>query len=102
MLYNLELNNDVLTVGFGEPASNDAIVKEVAQSIKWIKDEVHGKVLKINGPASMPIAFVLAHELAHVTAGVAVYDPKLNGYVVVISHGGPYKIGEVIINELSQ
>lgn len=95
-LFNLVLDGDILRVGFGDPASNDEIVREVAQSIKLVKDKVHGKVLKINGAASLPVATLLGHELAHVVAALAVYDPKLGRYVVTIAHGGAHKVGDLI------
>lgn len=95
-LFNLNLEGDILKVGFGDPASNDEIVKEVAQSVKAVKEQVHGKILKINGAASLPVATVLGHELAHVVAALAVYDPKLSKYVVTVSHGAAVRVGELI------
>lgn len=97
-LYNMDLLEDgTLKIGFGDAASNDQIVKEVSETVKEIKKQCHGKIVKLNGPASLPVAVILGHELAHVTAAVAVYDPKLGKYVVCISHGNPSaKVGDLI------
>lgn len=45
-----------------------------------------GGLLKVNGPASLPVAMVLEHKLSHLFEAIACFDPKLNKYVVVISH----------------
>lgn len=96
-LYNMSLEGEVLKVGFGESASNDEIVKEVAVSIQVIKEQCHGKIIKVNGPASLPVAMALAHELAHVTKAIAAYDPKLAKYVVAVAHGGSgVAVGDLI------
>lgn len=95
-LFSLVLEGDVLKVGFGDPASNDAIVKEVAVTAHELRDHVHGKVLKINGAASLPVATVLAHELSHVVAALAVFDPKLGKYVVTVAHGGSLSVGDLV------
>lgn len=55
-----------------------------------------GKLIKINGPASLPVACVLAHRLCHLFGVVAVFDPKISGYVVSISHDPAFKVGDVI------
>lgn len=56
-LYNVELNQGVLKVSFGDqPAENDKIVPEAVEKARALKDDVMGKALKINGPASLPVA----------------------------------------------
>ena len=55
-----------------------------------------GGVLRINGPASLPVAFVLAHAVAHVFEAIGCFDPKLNKYVVCIAHGSEYAVGDLI------
>lgn len=102
-LFNLNLDGDTLFVGFGDPAQNDAIVKEVAANIKAMKLP-GGPLLKINGAASLPVAFVLAHASLHIYDVVAVWDPKLPNpgaekpgkYVVVSSHSGTVPFGSLI------
>ncbi len=94
-LFNINLDGDVLKVGFGSPASNDAIVKEVSESIKEMALP-GGPVLKINGPASLPVAVVIAHAVVHLYGAVAVWDPKLGKYVVSVSHNPAFSIGDLI------
>lgn len=100
--YNITAEKDnVLRLAFGEnPAQNDVLVKEAALKI----DELiaigiiaGGEIIKINGPASLPIAFVLAHKLNHLYQAIAVFDPKISKYVVAITHGDKYKLGDLVV-----
>lgn len=98
-LYNITLNNDLMSVFFGDPASNDAIVREVRSTLDGMKASgvlTGGSLLKISGPASLPVAFVIAHAVLHIYGAVAVFDPKLQKYVVVVSHGADYAVGDLI------
>lgn len=93
--YKIALEGDILKVGFGDPAQNDQIVKDT----KSILEEMGlpgGPVIKINGPASLPVAVVLTHHLAHLYEVVGVYDPKLGKYVVSISHSPNHKVGDLL------
>jgi CRISPR-associated protein Csx3 len=97
--YNIALNEGTLKIGFGEPAQNDQIVKDAETRL----DEMvaagklnGGDVIRVNGPASLPVAMVLAHKLAHLYQAVACFDPKLAKYVVAIAHGDKYAIGDLI------
>jgi len=93
--YSIHLNGDLMKVGFGDPASNDQIVKDVSQ---MLKDMVlpGGPILKINGPASLPVAVVISHAVTHLYGAVAVWDPKLSKYVVSVSHNPTYAVGDLI------
>ena len=53
-------------------------------------------MIRVNGPASLPVAMVLCHKLAHRYQAVACFDPKLSKYVVAISHGGKYAVGDLL------
>ena len=88
-------NGEILRVGFGEPAQNDVIVREVNEFMEEQK-RFGWKLLKINGPASLPVAFVLAHALGHLYEEIGVYDPKLNKYVNCISPGGEHNVGDLV------
>jgi CRISPR-associated protein Csx3 len=99
MLYNIKLEkNNILRVSFGDPAKNDAIVKEVNNTMKTsiVPKLTHGAPVCINGPASLPIAACIVHHVAHLVPAVACYDPKLGKYVVSIEHGGTYQIGQLL------
>ncbi len=87
---------DLLSIGFGKPADNNEIVKDATDILEGLKITAGGELIKINGPASLPVAVVIAHAMAHRYKAVAVYDPKMGKYIVCIAHGGQYKIGDVI------
>lgn len=91
--------NDLLRVEFGEPAQNDRIVKEAdEQLLSFIESGLisGGELIRINGPASLPVAMVIAHRLTHLYQAIACYDPKLKKYVVSIVHGDKYHLGELL------
>ena len=91
----------VLRVAFGKPSANDQIVRDAVARLDAMTKAGKlngGGLLKINGPASLPVAMVLGHKLSHLFEAVACFDPKLNKYVVAISHSpNPnYTIGNLI------
>lgn len=102
--YKIRLTDDVLHVGFHRlesvcSAPGDRIVKDAAELLEGMISSgeiLGGSILKINGPQSIPVAYVIAHRLVHLFGAIAIYDPKLRGYIVVSSHGSEYKIGDVI------
>jgi CRISPR-associated protein Csx3 len=99
LLYNIRLDGDTMNVSFGAPSTNDSIVREVTETLKDMAGDgtlEGGPLLKINGPASLPVAFVLAHAVLHIYGVVAVRDPKLGKYVVVASHAPDYSVGDLI------
>lgn len=91
--------NKILRIGFAKPAHNDQIVQDATMQLdKLIKegDISGGEVIRINGPASLPVAMAVAHALGHLYQAVACFDPKLSKYVVSIAHGDKFKIGDLI------
>lgn len=99
-IYQIILDADgVLRVGFGDPAQNDKICREVAVLLEQMIVEgtlAGGPLIKINGPASLPVAVVIAHAVSHLYEAVAVFDPKLGQYVVAVSHGNQLRVGDLI------
>lgn len=98
--YNINLNEDgILRIGFGDPAQNDRIVLDAEHQLKQLTEcgkLAGGPIIKVNGPASLPAGMVIAHHLAHIYETVACYDPKLSKYVVVITHGDTYQLGDLL------
>ena len=100
--YTITRDDDgVLQVGFGVPGHNGQIVKDTAARLDAMAKSgelTGGGLLKISGPASLPVAMVLGHKLSHLIEAVACFDPKLSKYVVAISHSpNPnYVIGNLI------
>jgi len=99
--YNVEVverNEKTVTlkIGFGDPAGNDEIVKDAKAAVEAVSEEVMGKTVLLNGPASLPVAVVLAHALVHICPAVGVFDPKLGKYVISVSHTNAYKVGDLL------
>ena len=97
--YNVSLVDGILKIGFGASAQNDQIVKDAQSGIESLINSSElpgGEVLRVNGPASLPVAMVLAHKLGHLYQAVACFDPKLSKYVVAIAHGDKFTVGDLI------
>lgn len=93
--YNISLNGDILTIGFGVRADNDVIVKDAAAALTAL-GQIGGKRLLISGPCSLAAGFVICHHVSHLFGYVAVFDPKMNSYVVAISHSPEAAVGDLI------
>jgi len=96
---NFDPQTGVLRVGFGEPAQNDEIVRDAVARLAEMTaagELAGGKIIKVNGPASLPVAMAIAHAIAHLYEVVGVFDPKLGKYVVAVSHGNEYQPGDLI------
>jgi len=97
--YNITLDGDTLRIAFGDPASNDRVVRDAVLRLSQMRENGElrgGPMLKINGPASLPVAVAIAHGVSHLYGTVAIYDPKLQKYVVAICHNGPHEPGDLI------
>jgi len=97
--YKIALENGVLRVGFGDPAQNDQIVKDAMTRLDEMAaagELTGGDVIRVNGPASLPVAMVLCHKVAHLYGAVACFDPKLGKYVVAVSHNPAFQVGALI------
>lgn len=88
----------LLRLAFGEPATNDVIVREVDARMRELKGEglAGGRLVLLNGAASLAAISVIVHHVAHLFGAVGVFDPKLDGYVVVISHDPAFSPGDLL------
>lgn len=85
-----------LKLSFGpEQGQNDRIVKDAVAALETLNLE-GGKLVKLNGPASLPVAVAIAHAVAHKYGAVSVFDPKLGKYVVAVSHDPDFQVGDLI------
>ncbi|MCC5644741.1 CRISPR-associated protein Csx3 [Nostoc sp. CHAB 5824] len=106
-MYKLELIHDKncqrLEVGFLPDlvATNSELVKFVAEKLPQLieNESMRGRLLKINGAQSIAIAYHIAHKVAPLYGAVAIFDPKLSGYVVSIAHDPEYELGMVLSDE---
>ena len=80
---------------FVAPATNAVIVSGALAVMAGLHlDGGHG--IKFTGPMSIPLAFVIAHLVAHRYGFVACFDPKLSKFVVVISHDPSVSVGDLM------
>lgn len=90
-----DANTTLMNVRFGSPGTGDQVLL-AANALLESLPLGGGRLLLINGPMTLPIAFLIAHKVVHLFANVAVFDPKLNSYLVVANHGGSYHVGELV------
>ncbi|WP_413172299.1 CRISPR-associated protein Csx3 [Anabaena azotica] len=102
--YHIDLESDVLKVRFGKPANGDQVIKDAAVRLEEMVasgELAGGKLLKIDGPASVAVSYVIAHKISQLYGAIAIFDPKIGrpGYktfIIAISQTPAYKIGELI------
>ncbi|QHG20240.1 CRISPR-associated protein Csx3 [Nostoc sp. ATCC 53789] len=102
--YHIRLEGDVLKVGFGKDANGDQLVRDAAARLDEmvaLGELSGGKLLKIDGPASVAVSYVIAHKISQLYGAIAVFDPKIGrpGYktfITAVSQTPAYKIGELI------
>ncbi|MBP9711629.1 MAG: CRISPR-associated protein Csx3 [Candidatus Pacebacteria bacterium] len=94
--YNVVLEGgNTLKMSFGVSAQNDVIVRDAVAAVKAL-ELTGGKLVKLNGPASLPVACAIAHEVGHLYGAVACFDPKLAKYVVAVSHDPDFAVGDLV------
>ncbi|WP_341530140.1 CRISPR-associated protein Csx3 [Nostoc sp. UHCC 0302] len=103
--YYIELQGDILKVGFGNTqATGDRIVCDVATKLDEMiitGDIPGGSLIKINGRVSVLVSQVLGDKLGKVYDAIAIFDPKigdkgLDRYVVTISRHPDYRVGDTL------
>lgn len=97
--YLISHSDGVLKIGFGTPAQNDVIVRDTDRQCCELVESGQvkgGELLRINGPASLPVAMVIAHRFGHLFGAIACFDPKLAAYVIVITHTPKYGLGDIL------
>ena len=90
---------DLLEVGFADPEKNPAIVRDAVEKLEALaaaEPQYGGKLVFVNGPASLPVAMALSHAVAHRYGAVACFVPPEKGYVMAIAHGGDFAPGAFI------
>jgi len=87
-------NGFLLRLAFVGSAQNDQIVRDAVAALAELNLQ-GGQTVFLNGPASLPVACAITHGISHLFTEVAVFDPKMAGYVVAVSHGGR-EIGTLI------
>jgi CRISPR-associated protein Csx3 len=102
--YEISIEEDLMRIGFGEPASNAEIVRDVEELLNDLRNSgalqggalQGGALLKINGPSSLPVMAVIIHKVVHLYGAIGIYDPKLKKFVISVTHDPAYQLGELI------
>lgn len=104
--YHLHLRENTLYVGFNreQSASGDRLVRDAASQIDQLIRQgqlTGGELLKVDGPQSVAIAYVLAQRLTPLYGAIAILDPKVcrpghRVYIVAISRNADYPLGSLI------
>lgn len=99
--FKIEMKQDDLTtkleVGFGDVSgTNCEIVRDADAGVVALTELKGGPMLLISGPCTLPAAFAICNRTKHLYQTIAVYDPKLLGYVVAVNNGGSHEIGQLI------
>lgn len=95
-------SDNLITVQFNNknnPVDGDQILRDAKTRLdEMIKsgDLAGGKLLKIYGRMSLPVAYVFAHDLVHLYGAIAVSDTRLGAYVVVSSTTPDYPLASRI------
>lgn len=108
--YHINLEGDILRVGFGKPGDGDQIVRDASARLDEMiasGELVGGRLLKIDGPASVPVSYLIAHKVSHLYGAIAIFDPKIGRqgyktYITAITHTPAYKLGELIESDEQQ
>lgn len=94
---------EIVTFELGEDSLSPEMLSQVTPPDP-IKNNFAHKGVILSGRGPVWLYGFLVH-FYHPTKFVATYDPRLQGAVVVESHGSQWKVGDVIpvdINELSE
>lgn len=89
----------VLRLGLGDSASGDVVVRDARAALFDLEqrgDLTGGGLLCVNGRCTVPVAVMLGHSLSHLFSAVAMFDPKLDRYIVCVSHDPNFGVGQVI------
>ena len=90
-------SDGVVTVrlSVGENVQNDQIVKDAIAAMKSLKLD-GGKGIKLTGRCTLAAAVAIGHAVDHLFGFVAFFDPKLQRYVVCVSHDPSAQPGDLI------
>lgn len=84
-------------VSFGEPGTNVEIVVDATAGITDAMQGITGgRLALISGPASLAAAVAIGHKLTHLFGAIGVFDPKLQGFVVAVSHDPSFTVGDLL------
>lgn len=98
-------SDDLIEVQFDKLASGDQVVRDAKARLDEMingGELAGGKLLKIYGPMSIPVTYVMAHYVAHLYGAIALSDTRLGAYVVVSSTTPDYPFASRISFETGE
>lgn len=89
---------NLLTIILPQGKTTAELVKMLVEELKGLnaKSGFCGSLIKITGACPVILGFALSHHVSHLFGTVAVFEPKLNNFVVCISHSPAFKVGDII------
>lgn len=63
-------------------------------------DLVGGSLCMITGNLTIPLSMVAAHYAVHRFKAVAVFDPSIGRYVIVVSHAHHFRVGDAVVHHI--
>jgi CRISPR-associated protein Csx3 len=109
--YQIELQGDTLRVGFNRNirTDGDRVVQDALVALEQLRqrEDLRGKLLKIDGAQSIAVAYALSHKLAPLYSVIAILDPKIGKvgsktYIVTSSLNSDYQVGDLVETEEPQ
>lgn len=76
-------------------AQGDEIVQSIVRQLEALPLR-GGRLVTFDGQISVAGAIALGHRLAHLYAAVAMFDPKMQGFIVAVSHDPEFAVGQLI------
>ena len=73
-----------------EPSELRDVVEEITKNMKY------RPVVLLSGRGPIWLYGALIHEIVHMVKAVGVYDPKVQGWVIVASHDRTKRVGDVL------
>ena len=95
-LVNEESGVATVEIGFGTPATNAELVPAALQALRALP-LAGGRRIRFTGPASVPVVSALTHAVAHQYGFVAWFDPKLQRFVIAVSHDPKLMPGDTLV-----
>ena len=96
---SLQLNGEILYVKFEQTAQTPTIIQDTWYQLNQMIEGGHlpgGPFIGVNGASTLVSGYAISQVLGERYGTVSVYDPKFDGYVVVIASTALYQVGEVI------
>lgn len=102
---SLQLDGEILHIKFNQAAQTPTIIQDTWHQLNRMVQKnllPGGPFIGVNGASTLVSGYAISQVLAERYDTVAVYDPKLDGYVVVVASTGLYPRGEVIPFNLNE